>query len=300
MKFGALPEHLLSTVDLRLPPEPTSNNKVLSGNRVAHPKIYVGAASWGHSSWVGALYPAKTPTTRYRQLYPQYFNTIELNATHYNIYSPDVMEGWAAPAKGRDFKFCPKFPQQISHYSHFQQTASLTNAFLESVTALGENLGPIFLQVSEHFSPASKEALFQYLAALPTDLTFFLEVRHPDWFANAKEQEDLFTTLHELQIGAVITDTPGRRDIIHMHVTMPKLLLRFVCNSTHPTSFTRTDAWVEQIKEWINMGLEEAYVFLHPGNEKVIPELATYWIQGLNKKASLQLPIPMPTQPTLF
>jgi uncharacterized protein YecE (DUF72 family) len=300
MKFGALPEQLLSTVDLRLPPEPAANDKVLPGKRVDFPKVYVGAASWGHNSWTGNLYPPKTPATRYRQLYPQYFNTIELNATHYNIYSVEVMEDWAASAKGKDFKFCPKFPQQISHYSNFQHTDSLTEAFLESVSAFGDNLGPIFLQVSEYFSPSSKNALFQYLASLPTDLTFFLEVRHPDWFANAKEREALFSTLHELNIGAVITDTPGRRDIVHMHVTIPKLMLRFVCNAAHSTSFTRTDAWVQQIKKWINTGLEEAYIFLHPGDETVIPELTTYWIQALNSQASLQLKLPTPTQPSLF
>ena len=300
MKFGALPEHLLAVLDLRLPPEPVTNNLVLTGQRVLQPKAYVGAATWGHSSWSGHLYPAKTPATRYRILYPQHFTTIELNATHYNTYSPDVIEKWAAPAKEKDFKFCPKFPQLISHYSHFQDTKELTDSFLESVHAFGNNLGPIFLQVSEYFSPASKKPLFNYLASLPSDLPFFLEVRHPDWFSDAKEQEALFATLRELKIGAVITDTPGRRDIVHMHVTVPTLFLRFVCNSLHPTSFTRTDEWVQQIKKWVDAGLEETYVFLHPGDETAIPELATYWIQALNMQVALGLKLPTPSQPSLF
>jgi uncharacterized protein YecE (DUF72 family) len=300
MKFGALPEDHLTGIDLSLPKEPESNALVLPGARPANPKFYIGAARWGHSSWIGKVYPPKTTASQFRQLYPRYFSAVELNATHYKIYDPAVLLQWNEAAAGRDFKFCPKFPQAISHYSHFKNTEALTTAFLESVLAFENHLGPIFLQLSENFSPLQKDVLFNYLASLPKDLTFFLELRHPAWFANVKEKETLFTKLRELKIGAVITDAPGRRDVAHMYLTLPKIFVRFVCNSLHASSFERTNDWIQHIQKWMNLGLEETYIFLHPGDDAAIPDLASYWIREVNKDCQISLPNPTLIQKTLF
>jgi hypothetical protein len=39
--------------------------------------------------------------------------------------------------------------------------------------AFEENLGPVFLQESEKYSPAKRDALFNYMASLPKDVQFF-------------------------------------------------------------------------------------------------------------------------------
>jgi uncharacterized protein YecE (DUF72 family) len=300
MKFGAVPDQLLSMLNLQLPPEAVGNAAVLRGTRQATPHVYLGAATWGTPAWTGKLYPPKTPATKFRQLYPAYFNAIELNATHYNIYPPDVLRQWAAAAVERDFKFCPKFPQSISHQGNLQHIEGETEAFLESIAAFENHLGPAFLQLGEMFGPQQKEALYTYLAALPPDVSYFLEVRHPGWFADEKQADELFQTLMALNIGLVITDTPGRRDLVHMRLTVPRFFLRFVCNGVHPTSFSRSDAWIEQMQRWLDRGLEEAYIFLHPGNDAAVPELAPYWSKSLNQKCGLQLNVPALQQPQLF
>jgi uncharacterized protein YecE (DUF72 family) len=300
MKFGALPQNRLADIDLSLPKEPISNALILPGARALHPKFYIGAARWGHSSWAGEIYPSKTKASAFRELYPNYFSAVELNATHYKIYSPQVLAQWREIAKGKDFKFCPKFPQAISHYSNFKNAGVLTDQFLESILAFSNNLGPAFLQLSESYSPAQKDGLFSYLASLPKDMNFFLELRHPGWFANEKIKESLFNKLRELKIGAVITDAPGRRDVAHMHLTLPKLFVRFVCNSLHASSLSRTDDWVQHLKRWIDEGLEETYIFLHPGDDAAIPGLADYWVKEINKHCQLNLSNPTISQKTLF
>lgn len=300
MKFGAVPVHQLSSLDLSLPKEPFINTLVLPGIRAADPKVYIGAASWGNASWNGKVFPPKTPATRYRQLYPKFFGAMELNATHYRIYDAETLRQWNSGAKGRSFRFCPKFPQEISHYSHFRDAGQSTAAFLQGIRAFEENLGPAFLQLGEHYGPADRDALFHYLATLPTDLSFFVELRHPQWFSDDKIREETFEVLRTLNIGAVITDTPGRRDVVHMQLTLPKVLLRFVCNGTHPSSLQRTDDWVRQLQHWIDSGLEEAYVFLHPGEEAAVPELASYWTRSINRHCSLELPDPTASQKGLF
>ncbi|OLY94989.1 hypothetical protein BUE76_20430 [Cnuella takakiae] len=300
MKFGAVPDALLSAIDFTLPPDPLFNQDTLLGNRVKVPKVFLGASTWGDASWVGTLYPPKTPAKNFRQLYPQYFNAAELNATHYNVYSPEVIAQWAAAAKDRDFKYCPKFPQSISHYSNFENTADLTHAFMESIEAFGPHLGPAFLQTSESFPLTSRHALFKYLATLPQQHTYFLEVRHPGWYESADAVATWMQVLRQLDIGAVITDTPGRRDIVHMHLPIPKFFLRFVCNQTHPLSFQRIDAWTDRLASWIDQGLEEAYIFLHPNSDGAVLELATYWIERLNRRCGLSLQAPVPKQSSLF
>jgi uncharacterized protein YecE (DUF72 family) len=300
MKFGNVPDALLAGIDFTLPPEPLFNSKVLRGKRHMAPKVYVGAATWGDASWSGKIYPPKTPAKDFRKLYPQHFNAAELNATHYNIYAPQIIAQWTAAAGDRDFKYCPKFPQSISHQSNFENTAPLTNAFLESAAAFGAHLGPLFLQTSEHLPLAARHALFKYLATLPQQNTYFLEVRHPGWFDKSAAMESWIQVLHQLNIGAVITDTPGRRDMVHMHLPVSKLFLRFVCNALHSTTFERAAAWVDRIAYWLSAGLEEVYVFLHPGSDEAIPKLATYWINKLNERCGLSLRTPVPQQSSLF
>ena len=61
-------------------------------------------------------------------------------------------------------------------------------------------------------------------------------------------------------MGAVITDTAGRRDCVHQRLTTPFAFIRFVGNNLHPTDYSRMDDWVERIQEWFDQGLERVKV----------------------------------------
>lgn len=294
MKFGQLPSKELGRIDFSLPAEPVGNSAVLKLPRKQQgaPLVYVGCAKWGRKEWVGKLYPKGTPERAYLDEYVRHYNAIELNATHYKIYSPAAVRKWADKAGSRDFRFCPKLPQSISHYSSFINAQAQTDAFLESILAFGPHLGPIFIQVPESYSPAQAGPLFTYLESLPRDLHFFLEVRHPAWFADKAAGEMLWKKLRELGVGAVITDTAGRRDCAHMHLTVRQSFIRFVGNSLHATDYTRIDEWVDRIALWLRVGLEELYFFMHMHDEAHSPELTVYLIGELNKKCGLSLQQP--------
>jgi len=185
--------------------------------------------------------------------------------------------------------FCPKMYQGVTHRGSLKGKDFITTEFLRGVVAFEKHLGPIFIQVNETFSPKRKEEIFTYLRSLPTDLQFFLEVRHPDWFGKEEIRNELFATLKEMNIGAVITDTSGRRDCAHMYLTLPKAFIRYVGNSLHPTDFTRCDAWVKRIKYWLDNGLEELYFFMHMHDEATSPELTVYLVDKLNAACGLNL-----------
>jgi len=115
MEFGRVPENELDKIDFRLPPDPTFNKKILRGKTMASPKVYVGCAKWGRIEWVGKIYPLKTKEKDFLNHYVQHYNSIELNATHYKVYGPTGIQRWAAKANGKDFMFCPKMFQGVTH-----------------------------------------------------------------------------------------------------------------------------------------------------------------------------------------
>lgn len=293
MDFGKVASEELKTIYLLLPSDPSWNKTVLSGHKIQNPKIYVGCAKWGRTEWLGKIYPEGTKEAKFLDHYVEHYNSIELNATHYKTYPPSSIQKWADKADGKDFIFCPKVPQSISHYSSFVDIEDKTNAFLEGIYAFGKHLGPIFLQVSDRFSSKRKDTLLKYLAGLPKDLQFFLEVRNPDWFAAKPDTEALLQMLHDLNVGYIITDTAGRRDCVHMYLTVPKAFIRFVGNSLDPSDYVRIDDWVARIKYWLDNGLEELYFFMHMHDEAYSPELSSYLVQKLNAECGLALKEPL-------
>jgi uncharacterized protein YecE (DUF72 family) len=289
MEFGRVPEEQLNDIDFSLPAEPTGNKKILGGKKTKDVKVYLGCAKWGRQEWVGKIYPPKTKEKNFLQHYVEHYNCIELNATHYKIYGEKGIRKWAEKAKGKDFKFCPKMYQGVTHRGSLKGKEFLTNEFFRGIVGFGEHLGPIFVQVSDTFSPNRKKELFDYLASLPKDLQFFLEVRHPAWFSKPDIQKEVFETLASLNMGAVITDTAGRRDCAHMHLTIPKAFIRYVGNSLHPSDYTRSDAWVQRMKYWLDHGLEELYFFMHMHDEAKSPELTIYLVDKMNRECGLNL-----------
>jgi uncharacterized protein YecE (DUF72 family) len=291
MEFGKVHPSLLGTIAFALPEDGSFTRGVLPGERAERLKVYVGAPKWARSEWLGIIYPEGLKEKDHLAHYVRHFNSIELNATHYKIYPESTTRKWADTARGRDFRFCPKVPQSISHYSELSslRAKELTDQFLQGIIGFGETLGPVFLQLSEKYGPQRREQLLQYLEQWPKDLELFVEVRHPDWFGDPSHREWLFGHLHRLGLGAVITDTAGRRDCAHMELTVPKTMIRFVGNGKHPTDYTRIDEWIERLDSWIANGLEELWFFVHQPHELYSPEIAACFIEKINAKCQLSL-----------
>lgn len=288
MDFGRVEFSELGQVQFKLTKEPYSNSKVFSGKPSANPKYYVGLSRWGRKEWIGKLYPKGTKEKDFQNQYQKHFNSIEFNSTHYKLPSDEDIQRWLEKADGSDIIFCPKMYQGISHFGRLIDKQFLTDVFVQAMYKFGKHLGPVFFQVSDKFGPKRKEELFNYLATLPQDIQFFLELRHPDWFVSPTIDE-VVDTLQKLKIGFSITDTAGRRDVAHMNVTIPKTMIRFVANDLHATDFERLDEWITRIKYWVQGGLEEIYFFVHSLDETNAPELASYLIKGLNEHCNAAL-----------
>src|SRR5215210_1237333 len=163
MEFGRVPENELDGVNFSLLSEPPMNKKVLSGKKNKDAKVYMGCAKWGRPEWVGKIYPPKTKEKDFLQHYVEHYNSIELNATHYKVYGANGIEKWKQKADGKDFLFCPKMYKGITHFGKLTGKDFITNEFLRGIMAFREHLGPMFIQVSDAYSPKRKDELFEFL-----------------------------------------------------------------------------------------------------------------------------------------
>lgn len=292
MKFGKLYD--LRGVDLSLPDDHPRTRRVLaeSGRKAGEkPRIYLGATGWSNREWVGNYYPAGTKPADYLRHYSRQFNTIEFNTTHYRIPDSELVYRWYTGA-GPGFKFCPKIPQQISHRARLS-AEDATNRFVAAISGLQEKLGPTFLQLPDYHGPDAGRSVLQYLKDWPQELGLHWELRNPDWFVAENAAADrIYDALEGAGQGMVITDVAGRRDVLHMQLTNAVLVLRFVGNGLHATDYLRADAWAGRLGEWCEMGLREAYIFIHQPEMEQVPAYTAYWAEALLRTTGVQTAVP--------
>ncbi|NDC41069.1 MAG: DUF72 domain-containing protein [Chitinophagia bacterium] len=292
MDFGRLTIPELEQTNLTLPPDPDVTRTALQqgGGKT---RFYIGCAKWGRKEWVGKLYPRGTKEKDFLSLYAQQFNSLEFNGFFYNKHSREQVEKWAAMAP-EGFLFCPKFTQSITHYKRLKNTGPDVDEFLHIVTGFGPRLGPLFLMPAPNMGPKTLAVIEQFIADFPEDVPLFTEFRHKDWFVVPEGlKSDLYSMLQTQRRGLVITDTAGRRDCAHMHLTTPECFIRFVGNGLHPTDYSRIDDWVNRLHQWMNAGLETCYFFMHQHNELHSPELIRYFINRLNATCGTNIPLPV-------
>jgi uncharacterized protein YecE (DUF72 family) len=288
LDFGKLPS--ISGVDFGLPADSPGNAQLLNrlGSAGIKPAVYVGAPVWSQKEWVGRIYPLGTRSQDYLKYYTQQFNTIELNTTHYRIPDEDTISNWRAVSEP-GFRFCPKFPQMISHERMLQDAEAMTQSFCKSVTGLGDRLGRSFLQLPPQFSPAQLPVLRNFLETLPRGFQLAIEFRHPAWFSKGTLRSDVTRLLEIYGAVALITDVAGRRDVLHMSLTAPSVMVRFVGNSLHPSDYSRIDAWIGRLKDWMSQGIREIYFFIHEPDNVQAPDLIRYFTQEINIRCGLEL-----------
>ena len=274
MEFGKLPD--ISRVDFRLPPDAPGTLSVLQ----AHPTLeewpfYIGATGWAMKEWVGTYYPKGTTAKDFLAAYGTQFNTIELNTTHYRIPDLAAILRWKTQTP-EDFRFCPKIPQTISHSRDLGTGNTQLDLFVEVIALLENRLGPSFLQLPPHFSPIQLPILESFLKKWPPELPLALEFRHPDWFCDTGLLREARELLEAFGVGTVITDVAGRRDVLHMQLTAPFVLVRFVGNNLHPSDYERTGNWVQRLQHWFGNGLQRVFFFTHEPDNLQAPELAAF------------------------
>lgn len=290
MKFGRVDPAELEHADISLPEDHPDNEIVLSGKEAENCQVYVGCAKWGRKEWVGLIYPEGTKEKDFLDLYIQHFNSIELNSTFYNLKKANI-ESWSKAANGTSFKFCPKVSRRISHIKRLNDCDENIQYFVDMCLLLGDNLGLPFLQMPENFSAKYMDRIASFLKFLPDGFPMAVEVRHESWFEGNAFNE-FFHLLNEYDKTPVITDTIGRRDVIHQRLTSSKIFIRFNGYEGHPSDAVRVKLWADRIALWVDKGMEEVYFFAHQPDEAYTPGTAEIFIREINRKTGLEIKSP--------
>ena len=289
MEFGKVSESL-EHIDFTLPPSHAGTYKVLGETKAKQVKIHVGCPIWNDADFVGKIYPVHARPANYVKYYARQFNSIELNISHYKYLELERIEKWVELTPN-EFKFFPKVQNVISHTPLLLQNADIMRDFLINMQHFKQKLGMPFLQLPERYDSSKLNDLLSFLDEVAMS-NFAIELRHPSWFENEYILKQVCNYFYKNNITFLILDTGGRRDVIHQRLTTKTAFIRFLANDLHPTDYTRMDAWVSQLDNWIDNGLEEICFFVHTPTNALMPDIVTYFIKTLANKTGLKIEVP--------
>lgn len=183
--------------------EPLFPEPAPPGSELGAPAALVrfGTSSFSEASWVGPFYPPGTKPADFLRCYARSFDTVEVDATYYARPSARTVDGWAERTPD-GFLLSAKFPRSIVHGGEESRpdparvlvrdaVAAECDGFLDTMRRLGRKLGPLVLQFPYFNRTAFAsvepflERLDPFLAALPRDLAYGVEVRNKAWVTAA-------------------------------------------------------------------------------------------------------------------
>lgn len=303
MEFGRVKD--IRGFDLALPPDDPATSRILRGaGRETGPgtdpgpgagksgglDVLLGLALWNDNEMARLLCPAGTPRNRRLHCYSRQFNAIELNTSGYGL-APANVRTWAAQTPP-GFRFLPKAPRDVTHGPDLTRAHDLYEEFGRAALGFGDRLGTVLMQFPESFGPSRFRELESFLRVNAFLLPLAVEMRNRDWFMQRGPREAWFALMEELGIAAAITDTPGRRDAVHMRLTSRQAFIRFSGHDRSEPDLLRIRDWAGRLKVWMDQGLERLHLTFHHVPDYVSAEWAADFIRELNLALDLDLPVP--------
>lgn len=261
--------------------------------------LRIGCPVWACADWRGRLYTRGAERKDYLAQYAQVFGAVEGNSTFYALPSSAAVARWRDETP-EQFRFCFKFPSEITHRSMLRNARAPTHAFLKLMAPLGERLGPFMLQLGPRFGAMHLEQLRAFLRELPTQFQYAVEVRHPDFFDQGANEAALHDMLRERGVDRCLFDTrcvhagtAHDRSTAQAQERKPALplrtqavglrpLVRFVGQNHAEAAEDYLDVWVGALTTWAGIGLEP-YFFAHTPDDRQAPDLARLVHQRLRR-----------------
>ncbi len=168
--------------------------------------VWFGTSSWVYTGWTGLVYPSSvTSEAALRKIaFREYSHVFPTGCADWSFYSfpsetqiakyaREAPEGFRLAFKATDLVTLYRYPNLKQRWGEkagtinedFLNTAKFIEFFVERVARLGDRLGPIILE----FSPLTWNGLTpegfvnrldRFLAGLPQNLRFAVEVRNPE------------------------------------------------------------------------------------------------------------------------
>ncbi|EPJ44767.1 MAG: hypothetical protein OFPI_39070 [Osedax symbiont Rs2] len=259
-------------------------------------EIYFGLAQWHHSKW----YTRSSPSNASLAQYCNSFSSVEGNSSFYALPSEKSLDLWYQTSPDY-FKFCFKFPQEISHKQVLTHCSRQGCDFFYRISLLKDKLGLLWLQLDARFSVLELQKLERFISALPTQFNYAVEVRHLDFFNKDQSERRFNQLLKSHNINRVIFDTRSLfansqlTDLAtsealqakpkvptHVIATDSSPLVRIIVPMDSKLGEQVLQQWARKAAQWLDQGLTP-YFFLHTPDNARAPELARYFSQLINR-----------------
>ncbi|WP_253885097.1 DUF72 domain-containing protein [Actinokineospora diospyrosa] len=271
---------------------------------------------WTHKVWPGRFFPPSLPAKERLRAYAGWCNAVEGNTTFYAIPTRKTVETWAQQT-GPDFRFVVKLPKVVTHERRLVGVESEMRAFLDAIEPLGER-AVLWTQLPGSFGPSDVDALGRFLRRLPAGLRRAVEVRHPEFFADAGAM--LEGALAHANAEWVPFDTTvffqrpptseAEQDAWAKKPRLPRRtqaltdqpIVRYLGRDSIEETVEGWQPWTEVVASWLREGRSPT-VFLHTPDNDDAPALARRFHDDVRKLVPGldALPEPEPVEPaTLF
>ncbi|GBD34492.1 hypothetical protein HRbin35_00216 [bacterium HR35] len=182
-------------------------------------KIYIGTSGWQYYHWRGKFYPENLDSKNFLKFYSKHFNTVEINTSFYHLTKKTTFEKWKNEISDlrrknkNDFLFAVKLYRLFTHLRRLKlkkEDEKTLKTFLENVSALKENLGPILIQLPPSFK--DKEVLKKFIKKFKTIIKNVFKNRLPLIALEIRNKnlltKDVYNFLRKEKIIFVISDSP--------------------------------------------------------------------------------------------
>lgn len=167
------------------------------------PNLYLGTSGWSYADWEGSVYRPGTPPAARLAEYVRHYATVEIDSTFYGTPRRGTVQRWRELAP-EGFLFAAKFPREITHDRALVGCAREAEAFVGTMSGLGDRLGPLLVQLPPSFAVGGMGVLEGFLDGLPRGPRYAVEVRHRSWL-----RSDLPELLREKGVALALIDYPG-------------------------------------------------------------------------------------------
>ncbi len=168
-------------------------------------RFRIGTQGWSYPEWVGPFYPPERQAGDLLSIYAEAFDCVEVNSTFYAVPDGARVASWKQRTPER-FRFALKLPGEITHERRLRACATELTTFLLRAELLEKKLGPLLVQLPPDFTRRrGEDALRRFVADLPADFTFVVELRAPGWF-----EPDVIAFLADYGIEMAVSVGPWR------------------------------------------------------------------------------------------
>ncbi|MFP4470981.1 MAG: DUF72 domain-containing protein [Bacteroidales bacterium] len=227
---------------------------------------YTGCSGFNYDHWVGAFFPEDIPKKEWLEYYAEKFDSVEINATFYNLPKEQTLINWYHRVPG-NFKFTLKGSRYVTHQKKLNDAKEPVKKFYDLARVLKGKLGCILWQLpgNQH---KDVEKLKEFCKALSPDFNNVMEFRHNSWW-----DEEVYEVLKKNQVTFCIISAPDELSDEPVKTT-DRVYMRFHGRENwyrHHYSEKELKQWVEKIRK---LNPSQVYTYFNNDFKAYAPENA--------------------------